>query len=139
MSIPEAPKDKRTKAYKEWKAKYDSAPKGLGDTIEKITTATGIKKAVKFLAVEDCGCNERKEILNKKFRYNKPECFTEDEYNFVGHIVDSGINTLSVEQNRRMVQIYNRVFNDNRKPSGCSSCFLNSVFKPLKTLYATYK
>tara|TARA_A100000171_G_scaffold297_1_gene479 strand:- start:2939 stop:3358 length:420 start_codon:yes stop_codon:yes gene_type:complete len=139
MSIPEAPKDKRTKAYKEWKAKYDSAPKGLGDTIEKITTATGIKKAVKFLAGEDCGCNERKEILNKKFRYNKPECFTEDEYNFVGHIVDSGINTLSVEQNRRMVQIYNRVFNDNRKPSGCSSCFLNSVFKPLKTLYATYK
>ena len=139
MSIPEAPKDKRTKAYKEWKAKYDSAPKGLGDTIEKITTATGIKKAVKFLAGEDCGCNERKEILNKKFRYNKPECFTEDEYNFVGHIVDRGINTLSVEQNRRMVQIYNRVFNDNRKPSGCSSCFLNSVFKPLKTLYATYK
>lgn len=139
MSIPEAPKDKRTKAYKEWKAKYGSAPKGLGDTIEKITTATGIKKAVKFLAGEDCGCNERKEILNKKFRYNKPECFTEDEYNFVGHIVDSGINTLSVEQNRRMVQIYNRVFNDNRKPSGCSSCFLNSVFKPLKTLYATYK
>ncbi len=139
MSIPEAPKDKRTKAYKEWKAKYDSAPKGLGDTIEKITTATGIKKAVKFLAGEDCGCNERKEVLNKKFRYNKPECFTEDEYNFVGHIVDSGINTLSVEQNRRMVQIYNRVFNDNRKPSGCSSCFLNSVFKPLKTLYATYK
>lgn len=139
MSIPEAPKDKRTKAYKEWKAKYDSAPKGLGDTIEKITTATGIKKAVKFLAGEDCGCDERKEVLNKKFRYNKPECFTEDEYNFVGHIVDSGINTLSVEQNRRMVQIYNRVFNDNRKPSGCSSCFLNSVFKPLKTLYATYK
>lgn len=139
MSIPEAPKDKRTKAYKEWKAKYDSAPKGLGDTIEKITTATGIKKAVKFIAGEDCGCDERKEVLNKKFRYNKPECFTEDEYNFVGHIVDSGINTLSVEQNRRMVQIYNRVFNDNRKPSGCSSCFLNSVFKPLKTLYATYK
>ena len=139
MNTPQAPKDKRTKAYKEWKAKYDSAPKGLGDTIEKITTATGIKKAVKFLAGEDCGCDERKEVLNKKFRYNKPECFTEDEYNFVGHIVDSGINTLSVEQNRRMVQIYNRVFNDNRKPSGCSSCFLNSVFKPLKTLYATYK
>jgi hypothetical protein len=139
MSIPEAPKDKRTKAYKEWKAKYNSAPKGLGDTVEKITTATGIKKIVKFIAGEDCGCDERKEVLNKKFRYKRPECFTEDEYNFVGNIVDSGINTLSIDQNRRMVQIYNRVFNDNRKPSGCSSCFLNSVFKPLKTLYATYK
>jgi hypothetical protein len=25
MKIPPQPKDKRTKAYKEWKAKYDSA------------------------------------------------------------------------------------------------------------------
>ena len=33
---------------------------GLGDTVEKITEATGIKKAVKFIAGEDCGCNERK-------------------------------------------------------------------------------
>ena len=44
------PKDKRTKAYKQWKAKYDKSSKGLGDTVEKITTATGIKRAVKFLA-----------------------------------------------------------------------------------------
>lgn len=139
MSIPQAPKDKRTKAYKEWKAKYDSAPKGLGDTVEKITTATGIKKAVKFLAGEDCGCDQRKEVLNKKFKYKKPECFTEEEYNFVSDIIERGVNTLSIEQNKTMVRIYNRVFNDNRKPSGCSSCFLNSVFKPLKTLYATYK
>lgn len=139
MNIPQAPKDKRTKAYKEWKAKYDSAPKGLGDTVEKITTATGIKKAVKFLAGEDCGCDQRKEVLNEKFKYKKPECFTEEEYNFVSDIIERGVNTLSIEQNKTMVRIYNRVFNDNRKPSGCSSCFLNSVFKPLKTLYATYK
>lgn len=139
MKTPEAPKDKRTKAYKEWKAKYDSAPKGLGDTVEKITTATGIKKVVKFLAGEDCGCDERQEILNKKFRYKKPKCFTEEEYNFVADIIEKGVNTLSVEQNRTMVKIYNRVFSDNRKPSGCSSCFLNSVFKPLKVLYGTYK
>ena len=36
------PKDKRTKAYKEWKAQSE----GLGDVIEKITEATGIKKVV---------------------------------------------------------------------------------------------
>ena len=41
--------------------------KGLGDTIEKITKATGIDKLVKFIAGEDCGCDERQEILNKKF------------------------------------------------------------------------
>ena len=41
--------------------------KGLGDTIEKITEATGIKKATKFVTKasgKDCGCAARKEKLN---------------------------------------------------------------------------
>ena len=46
-------------------------PKGLGDTIEKITTATGIKKIVHKMAGNDCGCNKRKQILNKVFPYKK--------------------------------------------------------------------
>ena len=49
------PKDKRTKAYKEWKAKQEKEAKGLGDTIESITEATGIKKVVKFVAGDYCG------------------------------------------------------------------------------------
>jgi hypothetical protein len=44
--------------------------KGLGDTIEKITKATGIKKVVDLL-IDDCGCDERKEKLNKKYPYEK--------------------------------------------------------------------
>jgi|TARA_R110000824_G_scaffold20740_1_gene77809 hypothetical protein len=46
--------------------------KGLGDTIEKITTATGIKKVVDTIAAvtkKDCGCNKRKEKLNKAMPY----------------------------------------------------------------------
>jgi hypothetical protein len=41
--------------------------KGLGDTVEKITTATGIKNVVEKVSKatgKDCGCNKRKEILN---------------------------------------------------------------------------
>ena len=40
---------------------------GLGDTIEKITTTTGIKSVVKKVSEitkKDCGCNKRKEALN---------------------------------------------------------------------------
>jgi hypothetical protein len=41
---------------------------GLGDTIDKFTTKTGIKKAVKIISnavgIEDCGCNDRKKKLN---------------------------------------------------------------------------
>ena len=44
--------------------------KGLGDTVEKITIATGLKKLVDRMA-EDCGCEERKEYLNEKFPYKK--------------------------------------------------------------------
>ena len=42
--------------------------KGLGDTIEKITTATGIKKVVES-TVKDCGCSKRKDALNQMFPY----------------------------------------------------------------------
>ena len=49
--------------------------KGLGDSIEKITKVTGIKSIVdqvnKLRGKKDCGCNERKEALNKKFPYKK--------------------------------------------------------------------
>lgn len=46
--------------------------KGLGDTIEKITTATGIKKLVEKtsnLLKKDCGCSGRKDTLNRIFPY----------------------------------------------------------------------
>ena len=47
--------------------------KGLGDSIEKFTKATGIKKVVDTVAKatgKDCGCGKRKESMNKAFPYN---------------------------------------------------------------------
>ena len=47
--------------------------KGLGDSIEKITKATGINKvvnAVSKVTGKDCGCNKRKQTLNSMFPYN---------------------------------------------------------------------
>ena len=47
--------------------------RGLGDTIDKITTATGIKSvvhAVSKIVKKDCGCNKRRDDLNKRFPYN---------------------------------------------------------------------
>jgi hypothetical protein len=46
--------------------------KGLGDTIDKITTAPGLKKVVKAVskaAGKDCGCAARREKLNKAMPY----------------------------------------------------------------------
>ena len=52
---------------------------GLGDTIAKITHAIGIDKVAEGVAramgKEDCGCNKRREVLNKVFPYqsNTPQ------------------------------------------------------------------
>jgi len=47
--------------------------KGLGDTIHKFTKATGIKTlaeiATRAVGAKDCGCNKRKNWLNKQFPY----------------------------------------------------------------------
>ena len=44
--------------------------KGLGDTIEKFTKATGIKTVVEKVAKatgKDCGCGQRRDTLNRVF------------------------------------------------------------------------
>tara|TARA_R100001086_G_scaffold250030_1_gene192747 strand:- start:9009 stop:9197 length:189 start_codon:yes stop_codon:yes gene_type:complete len=48
--------------------------RGLGDTIEKITKATGIKKVVDTVSKvtgKPCGCGKRRDTLNRVFPYNK--------------------------------------------------------------------
>ena len=47
--------------------------KGLGDSIEKFTIATGIKSfaqmTTRTIGKEDCGCKKRKDWLNQRFSY----------------------------------------------------------------------
>ncbi len=138
MKESKKPKDKRSKAYKEWVKNHESKSKGVGDTVAKITKATGIEKAVKFLAGEDCGCDERKQILNHIFPYQKPLCFTEDEYNYLSERIGK-INQVTVPEQKELLVIYNRVFKDNRELTSCSSCFLNGVWKKLERIYKEYE
>ena len=47
--------------------------KVLGDSIEKIAKATGIKKVVNTVSKitkKPCNCGERKDTLNRLFPYN---------------------------------------------------------------------
>lgn len=53
--------------------KTSNPSKGLGDTIEKVTTATGIKKVVDTVSQvtgKPCGCAERRDALNRMFPYD---------------------------------------------------------------------
>jgi hypothetical protein len=49
-------------------------PNGLGDVVEAVATATGIKAATEAVAKatgRDCGCGRRKEALNKLVPFKK--------------------------------------------------------------------
>ena len=48
--------------------------RGLGDSIEKFTKATGIKSVVNKVSGaigKDCGCNDRRDSLNRVVPYRK--------------------------------------------------------------------
>jgi hypothetical protein len=111
--------------------------KGLGDTIAKITEATGIDKLVKFVAGEDCGCDERKEKLNKLFPYAKPLCLTEDEFNTLDAYFKQNTNTLTSDEQTSLIAINNRVLNQKLTFSTCSSCLRDLVSK-LRVIYNEY-
>ena len=123
---------RRTKAEME-------VSKGLGDTIEKITTATGIKALVKFIAGEDCGCNERKEKLNMLFPYKQLSCLIEKEYNYLHEFLNrKHLNEIKPSEQHELLKIYNRVFNAKEEPTQCGSCWRDRI-NELRKLYETYE
>lgn len=136
------PKNKRSKAYREWKKNHENASSGLGDTVEKITKKTGIKKAVDtvFQKLEkDCGCDQRKETLNKMFPYEKPECFTEEDFNVVHDAITTNKNQYTSEEMELWKDIYQRVFPNSKRPE-CTKCSFRSViYDKLKRVYLEYK
>lgn len=133
--------DKRTKEYKEWVARKEQSdaesPQGLGDKVEKVLEATGIAKAVKFLAGEDCGCDKRKEKLNQMFPTLKPECFTEDEYSTVKSWKESKKNSFNPKDQQELLNIYNRVFHQNDDMTSCGPC-LSQKYNKLIRLFDEY-
>ena len=112
---------------------------GLGDTVEKVFQATGVDKLAKWALGEDCGCDERRDALNRLFPYKKPECLNEVEYNYLDKFFSSKSNKVTTETQKELVTIYNRVFNEKAKTTSCGSCFLNNVYSKLEKVYKEYE
>ena len=140
--MKEAPKDKRTKAYKKWKAKFDKQQakesKGLGDTVEKITEVTGIKKIVKSMFGEDCGCDERKEKMNIAFPTRRTiECMTEEMYDTFGRI--KGLSSLGSSERAEVARIHAHVFKHKVVvPCTCSPKRWAQFMSELTKVYDSY-
>jgi NAD(P)H-nitrite reductase large subunit len=113
--------------------------KGLGDTIEQITEATGIKKVVDAISEAtgvDCGCGERKELLNKLFPYKQAECLKDEDNEWLTNFFSTTNNQLTPKQQNRIIDIYKNVFNQNIQPSNCGSCWRDRI-NELKKIYDT--
>lgn len=115
------------------------ASKGLGDSLEKVFKATGIDKIAKFIAGEDCGCEERKQKLNELFPYSrKPLCLKENEYEVLQGILPNIREAVTPLEQMALLKVYNRVFQDNQEQTSCGSCW-RDILKKLNKVYETYE
>lgn len=116
--------------------------KGLGDTIEQITTATGIKAVVDKISEVTgipCGCEDRKETLNKLWSYRSTEnktlnCLSEDSITFLKDFLPNQPDQLTIKLQERLKIIYKEVFNINFQSTSCGSCWRDMIAE-LKQVY----
>jgi hypothetical protein len=112
--------------------------KGLGDTIEAGLQAVGIDKVAKWILGEDCGCNERKEKLNKLFPYKKANCLTETDYEYLTIFLDRKRNSILPTEQEIVLKIYNRTFNSNVGATQCATCWIDMIDE-LKKVFNSYE
>jgi hypothetical protein len=87
---------------------------------------------------EDCGCDARKEKLNELWKYKRPECLTESEYDYLHMFYSRGRNSVTPNEQREILKIYNRVLHEKMQPTSCGSC-LREIVNKLEKLYTIYK
>lgn len=124
-----------------YKRKQTKKPsQGIGDTLEKITETTGIKKAVKFLAGEDCGCDERKAKLNALMPYRQPLCMTESEYNWMTNFREQKSETITHNESEQIAAMYHRIMQLKRiyRPCTCNPREWQRMINELNSVYDTY-
>ena len=148
--------DKRTKKYKEsikkQTPKYEEREEleekliekhtkvshKVGDKLESLLKKTGIDKVVKFLAGEDCGCDERKTKLNAMFTF-EILCLNETEFTYLDKFFKRNPNEVQPSEYIQLTKIASRVTNRKIDSSmGCGGC-VRKVVEQLKQIYTTYE
>jgi hypothetical protein len=109
--------------------------------IQKITKASGIEKLVKFVAGEDCGCDARKDKLNKLFPRVTPLCLTEKEYEWLTDYKARATDDLNGLDANQLAHIWTRIFQNARlyKPCSCSPHAWRTLIDEVMVVYETYE
>ena len=113
--------------------------KGLGDTIDKVTKATGIKAVVDVISEVtgiNCGCEERKEALNKLWTYKKVECINETDMLYLNDFFKLEHYQITIIQQTKLKAIYKNIFGVTLEDTSCSDCWRDYIGQ-IKQVYET--
>jgi len=102
--------------------------KGLGDVVEKFTTFTGLKNGIKQVFA-DCGCDERQKKLNEMFPFTKNVKMGPEEKKVWERLSNKKSNAVTFNERESIRLLFNKVFNQNKKPSTCGSCIKDQISK----------
>ena len=102
--------------------------KGLGDTVEKLTEASGIKKVVEAIT-DDCGCQARKEKWNKLFAYGK--VMTKEQKVVWEEQVKQqwGKGVLNAEAQKAANNLYREIYRLKARFTRCGGCLKERLQK----------
>jgi len=101
---------------------------GLGDDIEKITKATGIKAVVDKVAEltnTDCGCDKRKAWLNKN--YPRQHDMSKADQLLFEKVIQPKLKVgaeVDMAWQEIFISIYFNTFGRKIKKMGCKTCYL---------------
>ena len=118
-------------------------PKGLGDAVENVTKATGIKKVVDLFSKAtgiDCGCDARKEKLNTLFPFKRANCMTKTQYDTWTDFRKDRKTTLKAADQELVSKLHAELFNHRLyRPCNCSPKEWAGMVQEIEKLYATYE
>ena len=120
--------------------------KGMGDLVQRFTKVTGIERTVKAIVGEDCGCDERVELLNKliPFKTKIPEdeqeahawalTFTIE----LQYRADTG-KTINSQDFQLLWDTYRKYINPRKKNTKCKKCMRDAIKELRRILEAPIK
>lgn len=137
--------DKRSREYKQWLKNGSRAPQGAGDVIEDVLNSPAIKpitKVVKGLLWkkgEDCGCDQRREAINKllPIRY-KARCLTEQEFKWYDEFSKRRTMRIVRDDVKKIAKLFADVFS-RRLYIPCNTCSAKSTLDMIKKLDIVYE
>jgi len=117
-----------------------SKDQGLGDKIAAVTKATGIEKIVKTFFGDDCGCDERRDRLNKMFPSRKVNMMDAEQRKFFEEEIMMRYKksqNLTRHVGDAFYKLYEDLLNKKKSRTTCTSCNKNMYIELLKIYEAS--